>query len=289
MGRKVYFDFNILNDLIVDDITQNKNFKHKPYISVAHGEEFFKMTKNNCSESNLDSIKKKDAILRRFSKNGIIGPSSYVRAVCIIYKNFDDMINTSKVYDSTNKIKKDSEYNFKLHKEIARIVKLNNKECINYSNLSHDEIWQQKELHESLKHLNYVLSMRKQAYTKLLPYIKLTEQDFEKSVRRVMKHYDFKNSFNEYLRYNLWALESIIEILFNLLDGYGYNRDKNKRVAESSVYDTQHAINASFCDIFVTNDEHFLKKVKAVYWYLGVKTEVLNLQEYIAKYMDLKT
>ncbi len=48
----------------------------------------------------------------------------------------------------------------------------------------------------------------------------------------------------------------------------------------SSLHDTTHAIYAGYCDIFVTNDNKLKQKVSAVYQWMGIKTSVLNANEF---------
>lgn len=70
--------------------------------------------------------------------------------------------------------------------------------------------------------------------------------------------------------------------LFNLIDSANYWGDK--KTAHSNVarlYDSAHAYFAQVCDILVTNDKRMRAKTKAVYSFLGVKTEVLSVTEYL--------
>ncbi|SFW17450.1 hypothetical protein SAMN02910409_0677 [Prevotellaceae bacterium HUN156] len=70
--------------------------------------------------------------------------------------------------------------------------------------------------------------------------------------------------------------------LFNLIDSANYWGDK--KTAHSNVarlYDAAHAYFAQVCDILVTNDKRMRAKTKAVYSFLGVKTNVLSTNEYL--------
>lgn len=41
------------------------------------------------------------------------------------------------------------------------------------------------------------------------------------------------------------------------------------------AYDIQHAIRATYCDIFVSNDNKFLQNYKAVAYYYGIPIEII--------------
>lgn len=70
--------------------------------------------------------------------------------------------------------------------------------------------------------------------------------------------------------------------LFNLIDAANYWGDK--KTAHSNVarlYDAAHAYFAQVCDVLVTNDKRMRAKTKAVYSFLGVKTRVLSVDEFL--------
>ena len=70
--------------------------------------------------------------------------------------------------------------------------------------------------------------------------------------------------------------------LFNLIDSANYWGDK--KTAHSNVarlYDAAHAYFAQVCDVLVTKDKRMRAKTKAVYSFLGVKTKVLSVDEFL--------
>lgn len=72
--------------------------------------------------------------------------------------------------------------------------------------------------------------------------------------------------------------------LFNLIDSANYWGDK--KTAHSNVarlYDAAHAYFAQVCDMLVTKDKRMRAKTKAVYSFLGVKTEVLSVDEFLSE------
>lgn len=65
--------------------------------------------------------------------------------------------------------------------------------------------------------------------------------------------------------------------MYNMLNTVGYFPDSNvhkERRFIAAMSDNSHASMASFCNLLLSRDESFVKKVRAVYEYLGVPTEV---------------
>jgi hypothetical protein len=63
--------------------------------------------------------------------------------------------------------------------------------------------------------------------------------------------------------------------IYNMLNTFGYYPDSKihkERRFIAAVSDNSHASIASFCQILLSNDEHFIKKVKAAYEYLKIPT-----------------
>ncbi|AJQ95664.1 hypothetical Protein YC6258_03628 [Gynuella sunshinyii YC6258] len=65
--------------------------------------------------------------------------------------------------------------------------------------------------------------------------------------------------------------------MYNMLNTIGYFPDSKvhkERRFVAAMSDNSHASMASFCNLLLSRDENFVKKVRAVYEYLGVPTEV---------------
>ena len=65
-----------------------------------------------------------------------------------------------------------------------------------------------------------------------------------------------------------------------MLNACGYNRDKDIRTANSGAYDTEHAIYATYCMYFVTEDEKLRKRLNAIYYFLGIPTKCVTFDEW---------
>lgn len=70
--------------------------------------------------------------------------------------------------------------------------------------------------------------------------------------------------------------------LMNIVDMANYWGDlKTDHSEVARLSDASHAYSAQICDVLVTNDKRMRAKVKAVYSFLGVKTEVVSGREYL--------
>ena len=69
--------------------------------------------------------------------------------------------------------------------------------------------------------------------------------------------------------------------IYNMLNTLGYYPDSNvhkERRFIAAVSDNRHASIASFCNYLLSNDEHFIKKVSAVYEYLEIPTSAEHIE-----------
>ena len=71
------------------------------------------------------------------------------------------------------------------------------------------------------------------------------------------------------------VLEFVIEILFRMLNVHGYNAEKKEDTTISGIHDVSHAIYATQASKLFTVDKRFASKCKAIYYFLGVDTEVI--------------
>jgi len=69
-----------------------------------------------------------------------------------------------------------------------------------------------------------------------------------------------------------------VHLLF-MANYWGDVKTDHSEVARLS--DASHAYSALICDVLVTNDKRMRAKVKSVYSFLGVKTEVVSGREYL--------
>jgi len=75
----------------------------------------------------------------------------------------------------------------------------------------------------------------------------------------------------------------IIPILLNTLEIAGYYQEKgNKnRVLRSQMHDSTHAIYGSKADYFITADNRFKEKLKAVLYFLNINCKILDIKDFL--------
>lgn len=73
--------------------------------------------------------------------------------------------------------------------------------------------------------------------------------------------------------------EQVIDVLFKILELAGYFPDPFNK-SRSHLHDVSHAIYACDCDVFVTGDERYAKRTRAVYHFLGMRTRVVFVDDF---------
>lgn len=72
--------------------------------------------------------------------------------------------------------------------------------------------------------------------------------------------------------------------LMNIVDIANYWKDTQTTHSDvARLCDASHAYSAQICDALVTDDKKMRAKVKAVYSFLGVKTRVVSVREFVKK------
>lgn len=73
-------------------------------------------------------------------------------------------------------------------------------------------------------------------------------------------------------------LSDKIYILILYLNHFGYHQDKQNYKSELALaFDAGHLIKASYCNVFISKDNNLIKKAEAIYYYLNIKTKIINL------------
>ena len=73
---------------------------------------------------------------------------------------------------------------------------------------------------------------------------------------------------------------STIDELFQFFDLIGYASDTKEKTLKSAVQDLEHIKCATAADIFVTSDEKLYKRTCVLYILLGVKTEIMMINDF---------
>ena len=76
---------------------------------------------------------------------------------------------------------------------------------------------------------------------------------------------------------------ALYSTLLNVIDTANYWGDvKTDHSEVAKLSDASHAYSAQICDALVTNDKRMRAKVKAIYAFLGVPTQVLSVKEFFS-------
>ncbi len=100
---------------------------------------------------------------------------------------------------------------------------------------------------------------------------------------RRLSNTDFDHLKENLLTYDHEIVERVIELTLNHLEFIRYKPESIKK-HRSRMHDSTHAIYATYADNFVTSDERFMHKLRAVYHYFSIKVNVYHQDEFIRIY-----
>lgn len=116
--------------------------------------------------------------------------------------------------------------------------------------------------------------------------LNIDEIDFSQKISETV----IEKSFLDFLEDNLAHLKdkdgkiSLFNRLttsFSLLNFYGFDNEKNKKVRfTSTTTDAEHYYYSMYCDIVVSNDEGFLQKARFLNNLFGIDIEVVSLEKF---------
>ncbi len=285
--HKVYLDVNVYNELLNNggsaDLIKREGLEY--YVSVAHAEELYRMMKNDSEKKNTDKIN----ILMSIISDSIAGVIVNGDPNGELYIESNLLPAMYRVYkqDTIDVIKQRGVEQHDVVAERVKQLRELDASVLNYSNLSSKDIWNAKYVSEQLN--NYEEQRLK--YNENLPIIMKILVDSGSTIEQAIRSIQpintplTKGCYPEICKKSRELL-FYISGLFEILDNCGYNKDKEVRKTVSGSYDIQHSICATYCDILVTNDKRFLKRVSAVYYYLGVPTKVMDFAEFRKNYLD---
>lgn len=286
----VYFDYQIFDNLSKDKNTLQilklgrKNFKY--ICSTAHLEEVHKAVMNSNNEDNFQKalLTLKNIIL--FTEYGVLNP-------------IDNNNNNIKMESKSNCLKRIIDYPTDLKSSIPAI-----KATYKAPHFSHEyNLLIEKERRESNKNIQKKLAeniwkecdiIKEINNTKITPdIIHSVYQDLYHDYKKnpLLMHIAFKR-FLENSKQKIYPncykditnsygkKEYVIEQLYRILSNCGYAREKRPNLILSGEYDVTHMIYGTYCNYFVTLDKKLYKKCLAIYYYLGVPTKVIDIEEF---------
>lgn len=181
------------------------------------------------------------------------------------YKRVSELDTTKRVYSDSKKRFISDKSNYKKMQE-------NNKNSKYISNIPYDQIWKQDTINNTLNEINknikIVIEQNNQSMDTFTASLKGWDY-------RLPEDFKFREGSYSYLQNTQYELTYTIEILFRILNHNGYYRDQKEKTSISGTHDVSHAIYATKANWFITTDERFANRCKAVYYYLGVPTEVI--------------
>lgn len=257
--EKVYLDYNIYDKIIKDQLYRDKitaelKEKYDFYYSGAHAEELF-YARCNSKGMYETEIRNRIACIEYITDKKKIVPfkNGFTSGLQEIVESVEESYEKVSKNDTTEYIKTYAQYKDNVYKKTKEELRQEDKKFIYLSLKNEKDIWDIDEIKDIIKVLNRININT----TKIV-----------------------KNSYN-ILKYKYDSLMDVVTSLFEILSLYGYNVDKGVKKVNSGVHDTSHAINATYCNKFITMDDRFYKRCKAVYSYLGINVEVLKLDEFL--------
>ena len=284
---KVYLDFQIW-DYITKNEEIEKYFKEKEQwdylISVAHLEELYKAKRAEKDDKVGLTAELKNKMIQ-MAMDGVIKPTT--EGVKFQVKGYEKAYQDIVKYDTQEIIKDRSLVKRDLDKEaydaknlFEGIKKHNRKD-------EYKLVWETKRVKDELNKLendSVQLAMELNNPNNSL------RNDMEKAYGKSIANYLLKSlivSSNTKIKPGMYplivnnyeTLEYVMDRLYTILTKCGFRRDNSDKHANSGTYDIQHSICATLCDIFITNDNGFADKFKAISYYLGIPIKILTWKE----------
>lgn len=292
--EKVYLDYNIWQEMYKSEKTRtyfmSKN-DWEYYISVAHFEELFH-ARNNETEVYKGDAEGLRSLMLQLSKHGIL---NYTLDGIKFFQDDAEIAKAIYTIEKNHNTQEDIK-TFALNK----FINLQGGDVINsIAGIKQEDLYKKIWEHETVVGLINKLNVAKKESKHVLPLLRseptlaiqlmpptfvseYTKDGLNSEVIELANNIIISltteiqpNQF-ENIKSNYLILEDIVEMLYNILDNVGFKRDKKERTAISGVYDTQHSIMSTYCDVFITKDKKFKERYRAVAWYLGIPIKILR-------------
>lgn len=314
MKQKVYLDHNVIicaneNQEVFQHIISTKK-QYTYFYSPAHIEEIFKKYKASCINNSQgkvklekcsfkdDSLKNLVMLWLRLTGYSIKGNIDYIISLmkCIelitgkkdILPNFTSYRNpnwhitesTFECFGRVSRCDTTQAISLKGHEiyeegKKTQSERKNDKTVTNISTLNKEEIWSNHYISDAIANFNkYEIDNK---IHRINQEIQERNQKLEETQNKqvgIRDGFKIKKDICASNKVSRVELELIMETLFEILNSNGYRREKKEETSISSIHDVSHALYGSYCDKFITTDNNFFKKLEAVYWYTGIKTEV---------------
>lgn len=276
--KTVYIDHNIFietlkNKELYDFLDGLKAHNILCFYSPAHIEEVYKVLANNKShyKNHMENLLQN---ISRITNNYELLPSS--DGIKIKKEDPQECLKRVRSIDTRERVEHNSISKFNKDKKHYQRMISEDKHNQYISTLSYKEIWNQKEIQQCINDLNENMDCLIDMYNRdiIVQILKICNIKKELPL-----DFSFKKNNYDRLKKSHTELEYTIEILFRILNNYGYYAEKTEKTAISSTHDITHAIYATKADYFISTDERFYRKCEAVYHYIGAYTKILYCRQ----------
>lgn len=291
---RVYLDFQIWDYINKNEYIREFFKKQKEWdylISVAHLEELYKAQLGEHGNKIGLTNELKNTI-KEIALDGVIKPTK--KGVKYIPKCFEKTYTDIVKYDTQNPILEKSLIRRDIDKEAYNPTDL-------FKGIKHNKNDEYKLVWETIRVRNEIAKL-KNNYDQLIIELRDPNNSHRKTMEDlygkdtadymmnqllISSNIDIKPAIYSEIRDDYSTLEYVIEQLYLLLTKCGFKRDTSDKHANSGTYDIQHSICATLCDIFITNDDKFADKFKAIAYYLGIPIEIKTWNEDILPQINL--
>lgn len=288
--KKVYLDYNIWDEISKKAKTK-AFFQSRPdfeyYLSVAHFEEIHHARKNeNEKYKGCSNALKK--VMQTMSVTGLINYGSTIIFDSNTHK-FNSAIHSIEVkHDTQDLIAKISETAFKKRDEKTK-AEFKGIETVKAEEL-YIHIWDDPIILDKIKNYNadanLILSLIQNGKINIFNAVNYMPKEWVKEYKndpnvcslafryKEADSKEIKNGCYDEIKVDCIYLQTVIAALNEILVDRGFYRDKSLRTYISGNYDLQHFILSTYCDVFISKDNRFCERAKAIAYYLGIPIEV---------------
>ena len=261
--KYIYLDHNVYIETLEDNdlydfLNAEKNNKDIKFLySPAHIEEIYKV-KSNGNSKFKDKMEPLMLNISEITCNSELSPSK--KNIILRRENPLDCYRRIESNDTTKII----EYigDISRREDCEKFDSLSRKEQKSISTIPFNEILENEIIKSELAKLDNSIKKYNLACALM-------------NKKGLTKNFSFKKGNFNNLRNSFHDLEFTIQELFRVLNFCGYKGERKENTNTSRIHDVTHAIYATKSNYLISADSKFVDKCKAVYYYLGVATEVI--------------
>lgn len=271
--KYLYLDHNVYIAAL-DDVEIKQKFVHllerqwQCVYSPAHIEEIYKVAANESSRFAGRMQALMDSISEITSDNEVLPTETNL---IIKREHPRKCYRRVEGIDTRGRVEEDSKEKYCVDTENFKEMLNKDKRYSSISNVLPDKIWEITNIKGTLDSISSNMNYFINKYNNSVEVQLLNALGIDK---RLPENFSLEKGNYEKLKNSHTQLEYSVEILFRILNYWGYCAEKSERTTVSGTHDVSHAIYATIADALFTTDNRFAKKCQAVYSFLGVKTEV---------------